>query len=61
MDEFNRLCHFLGKLEDMIYSMGDAAEDFRSELDEWETPHVHVLELMAPFDGLDFLFPHECD
>ena len=61
MDEFNRLCHFLGRLEDRIYSMGDAAENFRSELDEWETPHVWVLELMAPFDGLDFLFPHECD
>ena len=54
MDEFNRLCHFLGRLEDRIYSMGDAAENFRSELDDWETPHRHVLGLMAPFDGLDF-------
>ena len=54
MDEFNKLCYFLGELQERIYSMSDAAENFRSELDDWETPHVHVLELMAPFDGLDF-------
>ena len=61
MDEFNKLCYFLGELQERIYSMSDAAENFRSELSEWQTPHVWVLELMAPFDGLDFLFPHECD
>ena len=61
MDEFNKLCYFLGELQERIYSMSDAAENFRSELGEWQTPHVWVLELMAPFDGLDFLFPHECD
>ena len=61
MDEFNKLCYFLGELQERICSMSDAAENFRSELSEWQTPHVWVLELMAPFDGLDFLFPHECD
>ena len=61
MDEFNKLCYFLGELQERIYSMSDAAENFRSELGEWQTPHMWVLELMAPFDGLDFLFPHECD
>ena len=60
MDEFNKLCYFLGELQERIYSMNDAAENFRSELGEWQT-HVWVLERMAPFDGLDFLFPHECD
>ena len=54
MDEFNKLCYFLGELQERIYSMSDAAENFRSELDDWETPHRHVLALMAPFDGLDF-------
>ena len=54
MDEFNKLCYFLGELQERIYSMSDAAENFRSELDDWETPHRHVLGLMAPFDGLDF-------
>ena len=61
MDEFNKLCDFIEELQGRIYSMSDAAENFRSELGEWETPHVWVLERMAPFDGLDFLFPHECD
>ena len=61
MDEYNWLTLSLEQLIERIYAMSDAAENFRSELDWWETPHVHVLELMAPFDGLDFLFPHECD
>ena len=54
MDEFNRLTSSLGKLVDRIYVICDDADRFRSELNDWETPHVHVLELMAPFDGLDF-------
>ena len=61
MDEFNKLTHFLGELQERVYAMSDAAENFRSELEWWEKPHVWVLERMAPFDGLDFLFPHECD
>ena len=54
MDEFNRLYSSLDELIERIYAMSDAAENFRSELDDWETPHRHVLGLMAPFDGLDF-------
>ena len=54
MDEYNWLTHSLEQLIERIYAMSDAAENFRSELDWWRTPHVHVLELMAPFDGLDF-------
>ena len=62
MDEFNRLYSSLDELIERIYAMSDAAENFRSELDWWETPHVHVLELMAPFDGLDFhRFPQRGD
>ena len=57
MDEYNRLYSSLEELIERIYAMRDAADDsddFRSELDDWETPHRHVLALMAPFDGLDF-------
>ena len=54
MDEFNRLYYDLDKLTDRIYVICDDADRFRSELDDWETPHRHVLALMAPFDGLDF-------
>ena len=54
MDEFNKLTHFLDELIERIHAMSDAADNFRSELDDWETPHRHVLALMAPFDGLDF-------
>ena len=62
MDEFNRLTSSLGKLVDRIYVICDDADRFRSELNDWETPHVHVLELMAPFDGLDFhKFPQRGD
>ena len=54
MDEYNWLTHSLEQLIERIYAMSDAAENFRKELDKWQTPHVWVLELMAPFDGLDF-------
>ena len=54
MDEFKRLYYDLDKLTDRIYVICDDADRFRSELDDWETPHRHVLALMAPFDGLDF-------
>ena len=56
MDEFNRLTSSLEQLR--IYAICDASDNFRSELNDWETPHVHVLELMASFDGLDSSFPH---
>ena len=54
MDEYNRLWYDLDRLIDVIYVICDDADRFRSELDDWETPHRHVLALMAPFDGLDF-------
>ena len=56
MDEFNKLTYFLDELRQSIHVWGE------SEFDYWETPHVHVLELMAPFDGLDFhKFPQRGD
>ena len=62
MDEFNRLTSSLDKLTDRIYVICDDADRFRSELNDWETPHRHVLALMAPFDGLDFhKFPQRGD
>ena len=55
MDEFNELYRSLEQLIESIYAMGDAAGSLAgSELNDWETPHRHVLGLMAPFDGLDF-------
>ena len=62
MHEFNSLTLSLDELIERIYAMSDAADNFRSELNDWRTPHVHVLELMAPFDGLDFhKFPQRGD
>ena len=52
MDEFNKLTYFLDELRQRI----DVGEE--SEFDWWETPHVHVLELMAAFDGLEDDFIH---
>ena len=52
MDEFNRLTSSLEQYIERIYAMGS----YDWGLNDWETPHVHVLERMAPFDGLDFLF-----
>ena len=52
MDEFNKLTYFLDELRQSIHVWGE------SEFDYWETPHVHVLELMAAFDGLENDFIH---
>ena len=52
MDEFNKLTYFLDELRQRI----DVGEE--SEFNWWETPHVHVLELMAAFDGLEDDFIH---
>ena len=52
MDEFNKLTYFLDELRQSIHVWGE------SEFDDWETPHVHVLELMAAFDGLENDFIH---
>ena len=52
MDEFNKLTYFLDELRQSIHVWGE------SEFDDWETPHVHVLELMAAFDGLEDDFIH---
>ncbi len=52
MDEFNKLTYFLDELRQSIHVWGE------SEFNWWETPHVHVLELMAAFDGLEDDFIH---
>ena len=58
MDEFNRLTSSLEQEIERIDEMGS----YDWGLNDWETPHVHVLELMAPFDGLDFhKFPQRGD
>ncbi len=54
MHEFHKLTFFLGELRERLRI--DVREE--SEFDWWETPHVHVLELMAAFDGLDDDFIH---
>ena len=53
MDEFNKLTYFLDELRQRIDVKG-----VESEFNWWETPHVHVLELMAAFDGLEDDFIH---
>ena len=53
MDEFNKLTYFLDELRQRIDVGG-----YESEFNWWETPHVHVLELMAAFDGLEDDFIH---
>ena len=58
MDAFNRLTSSLEQEIERIDEMGS----YDWGLNDWETPHVHVLELMAPFDGLDFhKFPQHGD
>ena len=45
---------FLDELIERIYSMGDAAENFRSELDDWgRLPPRTFLSSWPPFDGAD--------
>ena len=53
MDEFNKLTYFI---DEELRQWNDIREE--SEFDWWETPHVHVLELMAAFDGLENDFIH---
>ena len=53
MDEFNKLTYFI---DEELRQWNDIREE--SEFNWWETPHVHVLELMAAFDGLDDDFIH---
>ena len=53
MDEFNKLTYFI---DEELRQWNDIREE--SEFDYWETPHVHVLELMAAFDGLNDNFIH---
>ena len=54
MDEFNRLTSSLEQEIERIDEMGS----YDWGLNDWETPHVHVLELMAAFDGLEDDFIH---
>ena len=53
MDEFNKLTYFI---DEELRQWNDIREE--SEFNWWETPHVHVLELMAAFDGLEDDFIH---
>jgi len=53
MDEFNKLTYFI---DEELRQWNDIREE--SEFNWWETPHVHVLELMAAFDGLNNDFIH---
>ena len=53
MDEFNKLTYFI---DEELRQWNDIREE--SEFNWWETPHVHVLELMAAFDGLEHDFIH---
>ena len=53
MDEFNKPTYFT---DEELRQWNDIREE--SEFDYWETPHVHVLELMAAFDGLNDNFIH---
>ena len=49
-----------GLLEDLQRRLMVDTSDVNAYLlfAHWEDPHVHVLELMAPFDGLDHTWLH---
>ena len=56
--DFQELSGLLDDLQLRIYSTTSNGNTFNNYMGHWEDPHVHVLELMAPFDGLDETWLH---